>query len=416
MRVLLAHKLWRVTGGAEVFFRETERVLREAGHETFMVASGTPDGSEPGNLLLLDAPRYASGSLPSRALQLPAAIYDRAKKVRFAEVIREFRPEVMHMFSLNVHLSLSPIDAAAEAGLPIVASFNDYKHICPNYTLFANGGVCFACKGRRFRNAVLKRCCKGSLAWSVASMIEAEVHAARGLYEKIDHFTFASDFMARTTQAFWPERELAWSKLRNPFDSAQVRAREDAEPYALYFGRLVGEKGVDRLLDAAGDVGGYPIRIVGDGPDAERLRARAASEGLGNVEFLGPRWDADLAEVLSRAAFAIVPSLWHENYPYAINQAFAFGRAVIGSDRGGIPEMVEHEVRGLVFEPERPGELAAAIRRLAGDPEAARTMGRAAKQWSDATFDDRTALAALEQAYAAAVNSSTWASTTRSHE
>ena len=399
MRVLLVHKLWEITGGAEVFFRESERILREAGHETFMVASGPSAEGQPENLLLLDAPKYDTGSLPSRALQLPSAIYDRAKKERFEKLIREFRPDVMHVFSLNVHLSLSPIDAAADAGIPIVASFNDYKHICPNYKLFADGGPCVACKGRQFHNAALKRCCKGSLALSVASMLEAQVHARRRLYEKIDHFTFASDFMARTTQDFWPERELSWSKLRNPFDSTKFGARDDFEPFALYFGRLIEEKGVDRLLDAANAAGGYPIKIIGDGPEEAALLARAAREGLDNVEFLGPKWGAELEAILARAAFAIVPSLWPENYPYAVNQAFALGRPVIGSDRGGIPEMVEHGVRGLIFEPDRPGELAAAIRELTDDPARLRTMGRAAKGWSDALFNDRTALAGLLHGY-----------------
>jgi glycosyltransferase involved in cell wall biosynthesis len=406
MRVLLVHKLWQITGGAEVFFRESERVLREAGHDTFMVATGPPAEGQPANLLLLDAPRYDAGSLPSRALQLPSAIYDDAKKRRLGELIRQFRPDVMHVFSLNVHLSLSPIDAAADAGIPIMASFNDYKHICPNYKLFTDGEVCFACKGGKFHNAALKRCCKGSLALSVASMLEAQVHASRGLYEKIDHFTFASEFMARTTQDFWPERKLSWSKLRNPFDSTKFEARDDFEPFALYFGRLVEEKGVELLLDAAGALGGYPIRKIGDGPDEASLRARAAHEGLGNVEFLGPKWGAELEAILARAAFAVVPSLWHENYPYAINQAFAFGRPVIGSNRGGIPEMVEHEVRGLIFEPEQPGQLAAAIRELAQDPDRARTMGQAAKTWSDALFNDGTAVAGLLHGYERAIDAS----------
>jgi glycosyltransferase involved in cell wall biosynthesis len=399
MRILLAHKLWKLTGGAEMFFRETERVLREAGHETFMVATGERDPDAPENLLLLDAPNYDDGPLPLRALHLPAAIYDRHKKARFGQLIREFRPDVMHVFALNVHLSLSPLDAAAQAGIPIVATFNDYKHICPNYKLFADGEICFACKGRKFRNAALKRCCKGSLALSAASMLEAQVHAAMGLYEEIDHFTFSSEFMARTTQEFWPERQLSWSKLRNPFDSAKYAASEGFEPFALYFGRLIEEKGVDRVLDAASSVDGFPIKIVGNGPDEARLRDRAAREGLLNVEFLGPKWGPELDEVLSRAAFVIVPSLWHENFPYVINQSFAFGRPVVGSRRGGITELVEHGTRGLVFEPESPGELAAAIRQLARDPELIRAMGRNAKQWSDAHFNDETALAGLLHAY-----------------
>jgi len=402
MRVLLAHKLWEVTGGAEVFFRETERVLREAGHETWMVATGTPSPDDPGNLTLLRAPAYDSGGALARMAALPSAIYDRQKRSAFAQVIEDFRPDVFHMFALNVHLSLSPIDAAVAAGVPIVATFNDYKHICPNYKLFADGRICYACKGRKFRNAAIKACCKDSRALSVASMLEAEVHRAMGLYEKIDHFTFSSDFMAARTAEFWPDGEINWSKLRNPFDSARHPASSDYEPFGLYFGRLIGEKGVDRILDAASDIGGFPIKIVGNGPDEAKLRQRAAAEKLGNVEFLGPMWGAPLAAILARASFVIVPSIWHENFPYVINQAFAFGRPVIGSDRGGITELVDHGTRGLVFDPDAPGALAASIRRLVADPDLTVRMGRAAKVWSDRTFNDATVLGELEEAYARA--------------
>lgn len=399
MRIILAHKLWELTGGAEVFFRETERVLREAGHETLMVATGTRDETTPDNLVLLDAPKYDSAPLPIRALHLPASIYDRGKKARFAELIREFQPDLLHIFAINVHLSLSPIDAAHEAGIPIVATFNDYKHICPNYKLFANGEICFACKGRKFRNAALKSCCKGSRVLSVASMLEAQVHHAMKLYEKIDHFTFSADFMANKTQEFWPERKLSWSKLRNPFHSARYDALEEYEDFALYFGRIIDEKGVDRIIEAAGEIGGYKIKIIGNGPDEAMLRERVEKEGLSNVEFLGTKWGAELDAILQKAAFTIVPSIWHENFPYVINQAFAFGRPVIGSHRGGIPELVEHGTRGLVLEPDNPGELAAAIRELSGNPDKIRTMGSNAKQWSDAFFNDETTLEDVLRAY-----------------
>lgn len=406
MRILLAHKISRVAGGADFFFRETERVLREAGHDTLMVAADVAYEGMPGNLVLLDAPKYDDGSAWSRAAHLPAAIYDRRKRARFDRLIDEFKPDLLHIFGINVHLSLSPITAAANAGLPIVATFNDYKHICPNYKLFAGGEICYACKGRRFYQATLKNCCKGSRGLSAASTLEAYVHRAMGLYEKIDHFTFSSDFMARRTQEFWPERPLNWSKLRNPFASAEHAASEGFEPFGLYFGRIIGEKGVDRIIDAAKDIRGYPIKIVGDGPDEPALRERVRREGVSNVEFLGPKWGAELDPILSRAAFVIVPSLWHENFPYVINQAFAFGRPVIGSRRGGITELVEHGRRGLIFEPDSAGELARSILELSSDPERIRAMGHAAKLWSDANFNDETALRDVLHAYERGIDAS----------
>lgn len=399
LRVLLTHKLYEITGGAEVFFHETERVLRKNGHETMMVATGDPAAAHPDNVVLLEAPEYNSGGALSKLKNLPAAIYDRSKKRRMAEIIAEFKPDLMHVFAINVHLSPSIVDAAYDAGVPVVATFNDYKHICPNYKLFHHGKICFDCKGRKFYNAPLNRCCKDNRALSVASSIEAYAHQFMGIYDRFDHFTFSSDFMAHTTQEFWPERDFSWSKLRNPFDSGAHHAQDVYEPFGLFFGRLIDEKGVDRIIEAARLIDGFPIKIIGNGPDLESLQALTAKYGLTNVEFLGPKWGDELNMILSRARFVIVPSIWHENFPYVINQSFALGRPVIGSRRGGITELLADGERGLVFEPDHPEELAAHIRRLAGNEEEARRMGLAAKAYSDATFNDSVFNAELMQAY-----------------
>ncbi|WP_332689559.1 glycosyltransferase [Devosia sp.] len=399
MRILLVHKLYELTGGAEVFFRETERVLRESGHETLMVATGDPQSEHPGNVVLMQAPAYDRGGMLSRLVNLPAAIYDLGKKRQMAEIIAGFKPDIMHVFAINVHLSPSVVQAAHDASVPVVGTFNDYKHICPNYKLFHHGRICFDCKGRKFYRAPLNKCAKDSRALSVASAVEAYVHDWLGVYDKFDHFTFSSDFMARTTAEFWPDRPFSWSKLRNPFDSAAQRPLDVYEPFGLYFGRLIDEKGVDRVIEAARDVDGFPIKIIGNGPDFEHLQAMVERYGLTNVEFLGPKWGDELNAILARARFVIVPSVWHENFPYVINQAFALGRPVIGSRRGGITELVAEGERGLVFEPGNPGELASHIRRLAADEGAARRMGAAAKRYSDANFNDDTFLAEVNSAY-----------------
>lgn len=399
MKIILAHKYFELTGGAEVFFRETERVLRENGHDTLMVATGTPSPEDPSNLHLMSAPAYDTGSQLQKARHLPRAIYDQSKKREMATLIADFQPDLLHVFSINVHLSPSIVRAATEAGIPVVGTFNDYKHICPNYKLFHHGKICMDCKGGKFLNAARNACCKNSRALSIASMIEAYAHQWMGIYDQFAHFTFSSDFMAQTTEEFWSDREISWSKMRNPFDSASHKARDGSQDYGLYFGRIIDEKGVDRIVDAAHEIDGFEIKIVGDGPDLEPLKSRAAQEALDNLTFLGPLWGEALNPVLSQARFVIVPSIWHENFPYVINQSFALARPVIGARRGGITELVSDGERGLVFEPDTPGALSASINQLAKAPDEARRMGRNAKLYSDANFNDTVFLSDLMTAY-----------------
>jgi glycosyltransferase involved in cell wall biosynthesis len=349
-------------------------------------------------VLLLDAPAYDTGGTLSKARALPAAIWDGRKKHAVKKALEEFGADLLHVFAINVHLSPSIVFAAKELGIPVVGTFNDYKHICPNYKLFHHGRICYDCKGYNFAAAIRNRCCKDSRALSVASALEAYVHRKLDVYDQFDHFTFSSDFLAYVTTEFWKDRSFSWSKLRNPFDSCSFEAGETYEPYGLYFGRLIDEKGVDRLVEAARDIPDFVIKIIGDGPDMERLQAMA-SQGAPNVEFLGPMWSPELDDILGNARFVVVPSIWHENFPYVINQSFALGRPVIGSDRGGITELVSHGERGLIFDPDSPEELVACMRRLANDEKEARTMGKRAKVYSDDLFNDTNFFEDLKRAY-----------------
>lgn len=400
MRVALAHKLFRLTGGAEVFFHETDRLLREAGHDTLMIATGDSEADdEQANVLRLTAPEYDAKNVMTKVRSLPAAIYDRDKKRKVKAALREFRPDLLHVFAINVHLSPSIVTAANELGIPVVGTFNDYKHICPNYKLYHHNKVCYDCKGQQFWRAIKNKCCKDNVALSIASALEAYIHGFLDVYGKFDHFTFSSDFMARKTLEFWPERNVSWSKFHNPFNSRVIHASDVYDAYGLYFGRIIDEKGVDRIIEAAAIARDVPLKIIGDGPDLQKIKARAAALNLENVEFLGSRWGNSLNEVLKRARFVVVPSIWHENFPYVINQAFAYGRPVIGARRGGITELVEHGVRGLVFEPDQVSELASAMQTFYSDAGLARQMGNEAKAWSDHMFCDEIAYSQLIHAY-----------------
>jgi glycosyltransferase involved in cell wall biosynthesis len=389
VRILLAHKFFEVRGGAEVFFFETGRVLEEGGHDVaYFATSVDPARADGVRTFLVEPPAYDAGNAIRRAGQIVPTIYSRSVKKRFAAAIRAFRPDLIHVFSIHVHLTPSVLSAAREAGVPVVMSCNDYKHICPNYKLFHHGRLCDDCRGGRFYKAAANRCCKNSLGFSVASTLEAYVHAVMNVYDGVHTYLFASEFMARETQRFWPNRELRWRRLRNPFDSTKYPlALED--DHALFFGRLIEEKGVGLLLEAARGAPDVLLKIVGDGPDEPALREQASRLRLRNVEFMGPVWGPRLDELLSRARFVVVPSVWHENYPYVINQAFAFGKPVIGSNRGGIPELVEHERTGLIYDAVDPVALAAAMRTLWDDPGRAHALGRAAKELSDSVFNDR---------------------------
>ncbi len=400
MRILLAHNNYTIQGGAEVFFHEVGRVLEAHGHQVLRFSAAEP-GLEgvPHAETFPEAADYKSGSLLARALQLPKMIYNREAKAAFARAIQRFKPDVIHAFAIYIQLTPSILDAAREAGIPVVISCNDYKHICPNYKLFHHGHICEDCKGGRFRKAFTNRCCHGSAAISAASMAEAYVHEWMNVWRKnVSMFLFASRFMAGKTLEFWGEDTVRIGYLQNPFDADKYHVDAHVGDYMLYFGRLIDEKGVDTLADAAALCPDIPVVIVGDGPDLEKLEGRARE--LDNLRVVGPAWGDELAKWQQGARAVVVPSIWHENFPYVILQAFAASNPVIGTRRGGIPELIGAGPHGWTYEAGDAAALAALMREVRDTPDAQiAQMGAAACSYTRLSFSDDAIYERLQEIY-----------------
>ena len=138
--------------------------------------------------------------------------------------------------------------------------------------------------------------------------------------------------------------------------------------------------------------------IVGEGPDEAALRAQAKT--LDNIEFVGPKWGEELRTYLERCRFVVCPSIWHENFPYVILQAFATGKAVVGTDRGGIPELIQTGTHGLEYPAQDPEALAACIDTLWNDDAGCREMGRRARTYVEREFNDDMFYASVMRVYA----------------
>jgi len=151
--------------------------------------------------------------------------------------------------------------------------------------------------------------------------------------------------------------------------------------YVLAPGRLESRKRQLLAVEAMDAVrSGVRLVVVGDGPDAERLRARARSgRAAGRIEFLSGVGDAELAE-LYRSAPAVCYPPFDEDYGYVTLEAFAAARPVVTTtDAGGPLEFVREGETGMVAAPD-PGDLAAAFDRMWEDRDAADRMGRAGRE------------------------------------
>ncbi len=164
---------------------------------------------------------------------------------------------------------------------------------------------------------------------------------------------------------------------------------------ALFVGRLSAEKGADLLLRAWRSLDGYPLRIVGAGPEEARLRALARD--LPGVRFAGELSRDRVLGAMADAAFVVLPSRWHETFGLAAVEAMACGRAVVVPHPTALSDLVEPGRNGLLFDIGDVDGLARACRALAGDDALARELGEGARAHYAEHFTPERCAEALEE-------------------
>jgi glycosyltransferase involved in cell wall biosynthesis len=176
--------------------------------------------------------------------------------------------------------------------------------------------------------------------------------------------------------------------LLNCLDLTELPPRRERERLILFAGRVVRDKGPDAFVAACAaalpHLPGWIAEIIGadrfsyDSPDTGFVhRIRGAAEGAG-VRMLGYRDHPDVLVAMTRAAIVVVPSRWPEPFGLVALEAMASGAALICSPRGGLPEVAGDTA--LYAEPDRPAEIAAAIRALANDEPRRAALAEAGRQ------------------------------------
>jgi glycosyltransferase involved in cell wall biosynthesis len=398
VRVLLVGNHWTEgPGGAETMLVLTADLLRAAGHEVvpFAVAEErtlpTPVRSS--------LPVAAGSGARTRFGEAWAGVWSPSAYRSLARVVDEVRPDVAHVHHVFERLTLSVLDALRGRGVPTVMTLHDYKPVCPNFRLFTEGAPCTRCLSGGYWQVVRHRCLEGSRWRSVAAGVDSYAARARGVYDRVDRFLAPSAFLRdRVVDGGLPADRV--EVLPNPVVAAAEPREAGAEPpVVLYASRLVAEKGVDTLLDAAAGLpAGVRVRLAGSGRLEPAVRSRVAAEGL-PVDVLGPLPPDRVAAELRAAAVAVLPALWWENCPMAVLEAAAQGVPVVATAVGGVPELVDDGTTGLLVPPGDAAALSGALARLLSDPAEAGRMGGGGWARVRARHDPAAHVAALQEVY-----------------
>lgn len=407
MNIAIVNKYYFVSGGPERYLFSVKELLESRGHKVVPLALrlSRNEPSEYAKCFLpppagQDAPRYEGFDLTAwkRAKLLGRALYWPLARRRVAEVARREGIDAVYLLNIANYISPSVIDGARDAGARVVMRLSDYNFACVSYHLFRDGGLCEDCLGGTPLLGAARRCLHGSLALSSARALTMMAHRLLGVYRRVDAFVAPSRFMARALLQWGaPRDKVHW--LPSFVDLDAYAPKFEAGGYALYFGRLSAEKGVDVLLRAWASLGAEspPLKIVGWGDEEPALRRLADSLGLRRVAFCGFQERAEIVETVRNAAFVVVPSIWPDNAPMAVYEGMALGKAVVASRIGGLEDQVAHGRTGLLVPPGDADALARAARALWRDPDRAESFGRAARRRMEEQFSPMSHVERLER-------------------
>ncbi len=380
-KLLLVNKFYHdkgPAGGVGRYLVQEEEDLTAAGWEVIPFAMADEHARpSPWERYFVKARDYSEVRFGREAFgDAISLLWNREAARNLDALLREVKPDVAHLHNIYHHLSPSILAVLKKHGVPVVMTLHDLRLLCPAIHMLRKGEVCEKCKGGKLHNAVLGKCVKDSRAASLLAAVETGHQKWRGLYDGVvSTFLCPSDFYRRKYIEWgYPAKKM--KHLPNFVDLDYWNPRHipnnvTKDAY-IYFGRISHEKGLRFVLEAqkmwengyeAGEIPEAPLQflIAGSGPCEENLREKVTQLGLKTVTPLGPLDIVGLRQNLGRARFSILPSIWYENGPMAALESLAADIPLVGSDIGGLPEIIVEGETGFTTIPQDPTSILAGL-------------------------------------------------------
>lgn len=361
MKILLINNVHYNRGGADNVYLNTGKLLKQHGHEIFYFAINHPENLDSKfSLYFVPNPDFKNKSLLSKLFSFFRYFFSREAQHNLQCLINDYKPEIAHIHLLyGGGLTSSILPILKKNKIPIVLTIHDYKLLCPILTLMDNNlNICEKCAKGNYIHCISKCCNQISLS-SKRNLFNSVIFATESWfrdilfnYDKyISKYIFVSEFSKAIHTKYKPFLDYKSEMLFNfiDFNDNDIPSFIMGD-YFLYFGRLSGEKGLMTLLETFRSFPQARLFIIGEGSLKNEIKTFISKNSLNNVTLLGYMTGNKLNSYIKNSKFVILPSQWYENNPLSVIESFRFGKPVIGSNIGGIPELIKDGETGMLYE------------------------------------------------------------------
>ena len=363
MKILLVNKFLYPKGGAETYTFKLGSMLTQNGHTVEYFGLENKKNIVGNRIGAYVSDLDFQAGIRKNLLAPFRIIYSSEAYKKMLRVLKDFQPDVVHLNNIQFHLTPSIILAVdryrkkTRRRVKIVYTAHDYQLICPSHGLFDSEiRVCERCLGGNYTHCLRTKCVKKSRAKSLLAVLDAYWWKHSKAYSCIDTIICPSRFMKNKldTQARFAEKTKV---IHNFIESSPVVTIEK-ENYVLEFGHLSRDKGTLTLLEVAKRMPDVRFVFAGYG------EAEQAIQAVPNAEYVGFQTGEALKDLIRKAKCSVYPSEWYENCPFSVIESQMYGTPVIGSNMGGIPELIRDKETGLMFEAGNPDDLEEKLRFL----------------------------------------------------
>jgi glycosyltransferase involved in cell wall biosynthesis len=359
-KILFAHNYAYLRGGSEKVCFDEMKILEA--HGVFVDSISVNDATS----IRMNGAVANNISEPTTVDRLANLFWNRKSRAMLDRILNgKVDYDILHAHNIYGRLSHSLVSVAKKHGLKVVVTLHDMKYVCPHYTALNNNNLCSDCSGGRFYKASINKCHKDSYVASTLISFELYFLYYSGLLSLVDEFISPSKFLIDYyKKSGFPFNINYIPNFLPDMEKPNLKNEEIDKGYYLYVGRLSYEKGVMTLLKAF-KKNRRKLIIIGDGPLLNEIKNYIKDSQLGNtVTLTGYLNTEGVHSYIESCSALIVPSEWYENAPITILEALSYGKKILASNIGGIPEMVHENKNGFLFSPSNCNSINEAIEKF----------------------------------------------------